>query len=156
MPWTRARDVARNCVEEALPAVTRDIADALGHALAEPLTALTDLPSFHSSAMDGWAVAGAGPWRLRPGRVLAGASAGPLAPGTAVAIATGAPLPDGSCAVLRREHGEVTAGHELRYGGRGPLPEGCDVRPPRPVCRPGDPLLPPGAPVTPAGGGGAP
>ena len=29
---------------------------------AEPLRALTDLPSFDSSAMDGWAVAGEPPW----------------------------------------------------------------------------------------------
>ncbi|MEU9856194.1 molybdopterin molybdotransferase MoeA [Streptomyces sp. NPDC047974] len=148
--WTRARDIARDCVEETLPAVTLDLAEALGHALAEPLTALTDLPAFDSSAMDGWAVAGAAPWRLRPGRVLAGGPAVPLPPGTAVAIATGAPLPDGACAVLRREHGELTAGGELRHEGRGPLPEGRDVRPRGQECRTGEALLPAGAAVTPA------
>ncbi|MFB7343529.1 molybdopterin molybdotransferase MoeA [Streptomyces hydrogenans] len=148
--WARARDIARDCVEEALPSVTLDLAGALGHALADPLTALTDLPAFDSSAMDGWAVAGAGPWRLRPGRVLAGGPAVPLPPGTAVAIATGAPLPDGASAVLRREHGELTPGGELRHEGKGPLPEGCDVRPRGQECRTGEPLLPAGATVTPA------
>ena len=54
---------------------------ALGQVLAEPLTALCDLPSFDTSAMDGWAVAGPGPWtvqerRLDPRR----ARRGPAAP----------------------------------------------------------------------------
>ncbi len=36
---------------------------ALGLTLAAPLAALTDLPSFDTSAMDGWALAGPGPGR---------------------------------------------------------------------------------------------
>ncbi len=38
---------------------------ALGLVLAAPLVALSDLPSFDTSAMDGWAVAGPGPWAVR-------------------------------------------------------------------------------------------
>ncbi|MEU7295122.1 molybdopterin molybdenumtransferase MoeA, partial [Streptomyces exfoliatus] len=78
LPWWQARDVAGAAVRQPLAALVLDLADALGHALAEPLTALTDLPSFDSSAMDGWAVAGRGPWRLRPGLVLAGTRPAPL------------------------------------------------------------------------------
>ncbi|MYR77018.1 molybdopterin biosynthesis protein, partial [Streptomyces sp. SID5466] len=74
--WEEARAVAR--AVPALPPVARDLADALGHALAEPLTALTDLPPFDTSAMDGWAVAGPGPWRLDGSGVLAGGQPEPL------------------------------------------------------------------------------
>ncbi|MFJ6012250.1 molybdopterin molybdotransferase MoeA [Streptomyces sp. NPDC092952] len=52
---------------------------SLGHVLAEPLTALTDLPSFDTSAMDGWAVSGPGPWRLDE---ATGAEDGPAGTGT--------------------------------------------------------------------------
>ena len=39
--------------------------EALGRVTAAPLVALTDLPPFDTSAMDGWAVAGPGPWLVR-------------------------------------------------------------------------------------------
>ncbi|MFD3567338.1 molybdopterin molybdotransferase MoeA [Streptomyces sp. NPDC058667] len=79
---------------------------ALGQVLAEPLLALTDLPPFDTSAMDGWAVAGPGPWRVREdAAVLAGqASAHVSVAGEAVRIATGARVPAGTTAVLRTEH----------------------------------------------------
>nr|WP_242587520.1 molybdopterin molybdotransferase MoeA [Streptomyces sp. MST-110588] len=47
-----------------LEVVTSPLVEALGRTLAVPLTALTDLPSFDTSAMDGWAVSGPGPWRI--------------------------------------------------------------------------------------------
>lgn len=71
MAWERARQTARVCAGQPLPVVTRSLADALGHALAEPLTTLTDLPPFDTSAMDGWAVAGPGPWLVCGAAVLA-------------------------------------------------------------------------------------
>ncbi|MEW2133894.1 molybdopterin molybdotransferase MoeA [Streptomyces sp. NPDC005435] len=135
-----------------LPAVPRTLDDALGHALAEPLTALTDLPSFATSAMDGWAVSGTGPWHLAGRRVLAGEQPDPLAPDTAVPIATGAPLPPGARAVLRREHGEPGERDGLLYDRTpgGPVADGRDVRPRGQECRSGEPLLPSGTTVTPA------
>jgi molybdopterin molybdotransferase len=75
--------------------------DAVGQVLAEPVVAATDLPAFDTAAMDGWAVAGPGPWHV-VGEVLAGSPPVPLADGTAVRIATGAALPIGAEAVLRR------------------------------------------------------
>ncbi|MGW6391404.1 molybdopterin-binding protein [Streptomyces sp. NPDC055103] len=69
--WEQARALARDSAGPPLPVVTRDLDAALGHALAGPLTALTDLPPFDTSARDGWAVAGPGPWRLSAGGVLA-------------------------------------------------------------------------------------
>ncbi|MFD0039546.1 molybdopterin molybdotransferase MoeA [Streptomyces anulatus] len=148
--WEEARAVAR--AVPPLPPVTRDLAEALGHALAEPLTALTDLPPFDTSAMDGWAVAGPGPWRLRGGGVLAGGQPEPLCSGTAVPIATGARLPEGARAVLRREDGEGDARGGLLVGrstGPGPPAPGRDVRPRGQECHAGDALLPAGRSVTP-------
>ncbi|MEU3604018.1 molybdopterin molybdotransferase MoeA [Streptomyces sp. NPDC035033] len=164
-PWPEARALAARAGAEARAATDRapvrvPLGQALGRALAEPLRALTDLPSFDSSAMDGWAVAGPGPWRVREESVLAGhPGAGALAPGEAVRIATGARVPAGATAVLRSEHartepspvgtGPGAAGTVLLH----PLREvvtGQDIRPRGQECRTGDELLPAGCPVTPA------
>ncbi|MFC7017125.1 molybdopterin molybdotransferase MoeA [Streptomyces viridiviolaceus] len=152
MAWERARSVARGAAGP-LSVVTRDLTEALGHALAEPLAALTDLPPFDTSAMDGWAVAGPAPWRLRGGRILAGGPSEPLSEGTAVPIATGARLPVGATAVLRREHGQAEERSGVlhdRSVGPGPLVPGRDIRPRGRECRSGEPLLPSGTTVTPA------
>ncbi|MGW1002745.1 molybdopterin molybdotransferase MoeA [Streptomyces sp. NPDC002520] len=151
--WEQARTAARAAAAHPLPGVPRTLTDALGHALAEPITALTDLPPFPTSAMDGWAVSGPGPWLLSGRGVLAGETPDPLAPGTAAPIATGAPLPPGATAVLRREHGGADPLHDVLYDrspGPGPTPEGHDVRPRGQECRSGEPLLPSGTTVTPA------
>ncbi|MQS13224.1 molybdopterin molybdotransferase MoeA [Streptomyces kaniharaensis] len=149
MAWSQARETARRAGLRPLPPVGLPLAAALGHTLAEPLTALTDLPAFDTSAMDGWAVAGPGPWRVA-GRLLAGqAAVAPLTDGTAVEIATGAQLPHGATAVLRREHG-TTDGTLLRDCGPRPLTTGQDVRPRGQECRRGEALLPGGTPVGPA------
>lgn len=153
MTWEKARAVARATAGRPLPVVTRDLADALGHTLGEPLAALTDLPPFDTSAMDGWAVAGPGPWRLRGEGILAGGQPEPLSHGTAVPIATGARLPAGATAVLRREHGAADAssgGLHDRSAGPGPVAEGRDIRPRGQECRAGEALLPSGTTVTPA------
>ncbi|GAA2804429.1 molybdopterin molybdotransferase MoeA [Kitasatospora sp. CM 4170] len=152
VPWEEARETARESAGHPLPAVSRALPDALGHVLAEPLTALTDLPPFDTSAMDGWAVCGPGPWRLLAGRtVLAGVRPEPLPDGTAVPIATGAQLPCGATAVLRREHGGPhPADGLLHHLAPDPLPLRRDVRPRGQECRCGEPLLPAGTAVTPA------
>lgn len=110
MPWSEARATAARAVRGPLAPEVRQLPDALGTVLAEPLTALTDLPSFDSSAMDGWAVSGPGPWRIATGGhgVLAGDDGlVPLEDGDAVRIATGARVPPGTTGVLRSEYGEI-------------------------------------------------
>ncbi|MEV4503594.1 molybdopterin molybdotransferase MoeA [Streptomyces klenkii] len=150
-PWRTARAVAA-AAAVALPAEDRALGDALGQVLAEPLVALTDLPSFDTSAMDGWAVSGPGPWKLPPPGaqdVLAGRpGARPLRDGGAVRIATGAPVPPGATAVLRSEHGEVTVKGELLAARH--VSHGQDIRPRGGECRQGDELVPAGTLVTPA------
>ncbi|WP_405747802.1 molybdopterin molybdotransferase MoeA [Streptomyces sp. NBC_01525] len=156
-PWPLARKRAARAAGGPRPPEPSEPEDALGRTLAEPLTALTDLPPFDTSAMDGWAVSGPGPWDLDRAAggdrgILAGHAATALADGHAVAIATGARVPDGATAVLRSEHGEV---HD-RGDGRARLVApravrlGQDIRPRGQECGRGEPLLPAGVPVTPA------
>ncbi|MBH1934689.1 hypothetical protein I5Q34_10405 [Streptomyces sp. AV19] len=151
-PWPTAGRIAAGAAEALAPEEV-PLGEALGRTLAEGLAALTDLPSFDTSAMDGWAVAGPGPWRLpeRPAGegIVAGQTGNePLRDGCAVPIATGARVPPGATAVLRREHGRTTAQGELYATRR--AGQGQDIRPRGQECRSGDELLPAGSPVTPA------
>ncbi len=154
LPWPDARTYASR-VAGPLPSCTLPLGQALNHTLAAPLDALTDLPSFDTSAMDGWAVSGPGPWELAEGErpdghgLLAGDRRRPrtLPDGRAVRIATGARVPPGASAVLRHEYGELD-GTRLRAT-HTPQP-GADVRPRGQECRSGDRLLPSGTSVTPA------
>lgn len=135
------------------------LGQALGQVLAEPLLALTDLPPFDTSAMDGWAVAGPGPWAVSAeGAVLAGQASGAgAADGEAVRIATGARVPAGTTAVVRAEHARTEpapadparAGRAVLHALREVVP-GQDIRPRGQECRTGDELLPAGTLVTPA------
>ncbi|WP_446049900.1 molybdopterin molybdotransferase MoeA, partial [Streptomyces albidoflavus] len=144
----RAGQAVRERTSAVRPPLEMPLAEALGLVLARPLAALTDLPPFDTSAMDGWAVAGPGPWRVRPDGVLAGQSGEALADGEAVPIATGARVPRDVTAVIRSEHGRLDA-----HGGLHPEREvvhGQDIRPRAQECRTGDTLLPAGSAVTPA------
>ncbi|MFD9526067.1 molybdopterin molybdotransferase MoeA, partial [Streptomyces goshikiensis] len=150
VPWLRAREIAAYAGSGVRARTHRaSLADALGEVLAVPLDALTDLPSFDTSAMDGWAVSGPGPWTVRPGGgVLAGSGRpAPLADGQAVRIATGARIPSDTTAVIRSEHCHE-AGSQL-FAER-PVSTGQDIRPRGQECRSGDLLLPAGSLVTPA------
>jgi molybdopterin molybdotransferase len=150
LAWDEASAIAGGAAEP-LPAVGRELTAAVGHALALPLEAMTDLPPFDTSAMDGWAVRGPGPWRIAAARVLAGSTPEPLAAGDAVPIATGAEVPAGATAVLRREDGEVgPPGGVLYDQSSAPLALGRDIRTRGQECRRGDKLLPSGSVVTPA------
>ncbi|MET9441332.1 molybdopterin molybdotransferase MoeA [Streptomyces sp. NPDC006610] len=159
-PWPEARRIAARAGAPRTSApVSVPLHAALGLTLAAPLTALTDLPSFDTSAMDGWAVAGPGPWDVREEGVLAGhAEHPPLEDGEAVRIATGARIPPDTTAVLRSEHGRVDDKGRLhpdlpqshRPAEAPALGHGQDIRPRGQECRSGDLLLPPGALVTPA------
>lgn len=103
--WLEAREIARRA-SEPTEAVELGLGAALGTVLATPLLALVAAPPFDNSAMDGYAVAGAGPWAV-VGRVRAGGTPyrGRLKPGQATEIATGAPVPTGTDAVLPVEDG---------------------------------------------------
>lgn len=142
LAWTAARSLAYDAAVPLGPEC-RPLAGCAGTTLAAPLVARTPLPPWDIAAMDGFAVAGDGPWEA-VGEVLAGAPPGrPLVPGTAVAVGTGAGVPAGTSAVLQVEraevrggvlHGQVAPGQHLRRAGE--------------ECAAGQQLLPAGTPVT--------
>ncbi|HYT10057.1 MAG TPA: molybdopterin molybdotransferase MoeA [Mycobacteriales bacterium] len=155
--WAEARKAA-HAAASPLPPVNVPIGPvgggpvtAVGTTLAEPLRAVTAVPAFDCSAMDGYALGAlGGPWRV-VGRVLAGpvradVATSPLGPREAVEVATGAAVPPGTAAVLpyeladrRGDRLEPTApphqGRHVRRTGED-VPLGAD-------------LLPAGTPVTP-------
>ncbi|MFJ4500673.1 molybdopterin molybdotransferase MoeA [Streptomyces sp. NPDC088864] len=149
--WRDARRIARRAGHRAPGSEPVRLAESLGRVLGEPLAALTDLPSFDTSAMDGWAVAGPGPWRIRDeGGILAGHGAPALLPdGEAVRIATGARIPAEVTAVIRTEHAHADEAKGLLYAQRS-VSHGQDIRPRGQECRAGEHLLPAGTIVTPA------
>lgn len=113
--------------------------------LSAAVLARCDLPGFDTASMDGWAVAGDGPWTV-VGEVLAGMVPPGVEPGQAVVIATGAAVPGGADEVIRRELGEVREG--LLYADRNS--RGHDIRPRGEECREGELLVAGGSTVTPA------
>ncbi|MFF2246446.1 molybdopterin molybdotransferase MoeA [Arthrobacter sp. NPDC058130] len=111
--WQEARQLAFDCAAP-IPAAPVPLRQALGRTLAADVLALQDMPHYASSAMDGWAVNGSGPWILaEPGQRLAPHQASP--------IATGGLIPAGAKAVLRSESGVIDADEDglpvLKLGG---------------------------------------
>ncbi|MGE0818985.1 MAG: molybdopterin molybdotransferase MoeA [Candidatus Nanopelagicales bacterium] len=141
--WSAAREAAWSA---AHPLPAEYVPLAVGHrrVLAADLAASTSLPAFTSSAMDGWAVAGGGPWNV-VGTVLAGSTALALAPGEAVVVATGAQVPVGTTAVLRSEDGVMHAGRL-----EGAVRIGDNLRPAGEESGPGEVLVACGTPLSPA------
>ena len=122
------------------------IDDADGRFLSSPVLARRTQPYADLSAMDGFAVAGSGPWRI-VGESRAGAPfSGKLEKGEATRISTGAAIPKGADAILlveeahlqgdRLKHNDATSTAHIRR-------EGFDFRE-------GDSLLGPGQTITPA------
>ncbi|MGI5521767.1 molybdopterin molybdotransferase MoeA [Micromonospora sp. CA-259024] len=135
--WQQARHLARSA-GRPLDRVATPLTDAVGSALATPLVALSPLPAYDAAAMDGYAVAGEGPWSI-VGRVLAGDPGPPsaLPAGYALEIGTGAVVPNGADAVLPYEQatrrgrmvaGEIESGRHVRRRGED-CPAGLEVLP---------------------------
>ena len=123
------------------------LAEGAGCVLATDLLARNDLPAFDSSSMDGWAIAGAPPWRVTQ-TLLAGDRPRPLLPGESADIATGAQIPVGTDAVLRRERGVLTDRQLMPANDTVPLND-KDIRRRAEEAREGEVLLPSGTVVTP-------
>lgn len=99
------------------PVVSVSVSDARGLVLADDVRATEDVPPFHNTAVDGYAVRAADvaqvPVELRVVGELAAGSAPDIdvTPGTAIRIMTGAPIPGGCDAVVMVEQTE-RVGHD--------------------------------------------
>lgn len=159
IPWSEARHVAFGSAGP-LPPVAVPLAEANGRTLSRDVTALQDLPHYASSAMDGWAVNGPGPWLLAG----AGQHGSPVPAGnrflpanSAAVIATGGLVPHGADAVLRKESGlavrDPNGNHILALRADAKPGEPCSgqhIRPAGQEARSGDVLIPAGTVLNPA------
>ena len=105
------------------------IGEAAGRVLVETARAQVDLPPFHSSAMDGYAIRSTDtPGQLRlSARIAAGSpSARSLERGEAMGIATGGVVPEGADAVVPLER---VAASDDSVTIEAPVPVGANVRP---------------------------
>lgn len=93
--------------------------DASGRWLARPVVAARTSPAGDLSAMDGFATAGTGPWRIVGESAAGHPFDGGLSPGEAVRISTGALVPQGGEAVLLRED-SMEDGSEVSVAGDQP------------------------------------
>ena len=158
IPWSEARHVAYGSAIP-LPPVNVPLAEAIGRTLSRDVTALQDLPHYASSAMDGWAVNGPGPW------LLAGSGHHTSLPregnrflpaNSAAVIATGGLVPHGADAVLRKESGlaarDTNGNHVLGLRPEAKAGEprsGQHIRPAGQEARSGDVLIPAGTVLNP-------
>jgi molybdopterin molybdotransferase len=142
--WDEARIAASTAasplLHELLP-----LSQCLDRRVADYYPTLCDLPPYTTSAMDGWAVAGLGPWRII-GDVKAGAPyEHVLESGTAVRIATGAVIPRGTIGVVRWEIADVKDDYV-----HAEAIEGADIRPAGEESRKGDLLVRRGTKLSPS------
>ncbi|MDR6972129.1 molybdopterin-binding protein [Leifsonia shinshuensis] len=148
--WSDARELAHELGRSASTRVmTVPTGRAAGLVLASDARCAHPLPRFDNSAMDGWAVAGDGPWRAGE-PVLAGnpPPAAPLAPGEARPVATGAPVPPCTLGIVRSEQAIPSAADGLIDVLEPPLP-GVDIRREGEEAVPGEVLLAAGVVLSP-------
>jgi molybdopterin molybdotransferase len=142
--WDYARTVASHAVSPLLHELL-PLSQCLNRRVADYYPALCDLPPYTTSAMDGYAVSGQGPWRII-GDVKAGAPFKEgLKSGTAVRIATGAVIPRDTFGVIRWEVADVKDGYL-----RAEASEGADIRLAGEESRKGDLLVRRGTKLSPS------
>lgn len=148
LTWSEARQLAFDCAVP-LAAVEVPLSSAAGRTLTRDVAALQELPHYDSSAMDGWAINGCGPWSITGSKQF-------LLPGRASVIATGGLVPAGATSILRKESGEVhqdAAGNTLLRLNHSAKPGepglGRHIRPAGEEAAAGEVLIPSGTELNP-------
>ena len=121
------------------------VARAAGRVVAEPALAVTDLPPFDSSAMDGYAVRAAdtpGPLNVVGHSAAGKPETHALGIGEAIEISTGAVVPEGADAVVPVERTSGAVEVEGVRPGENVRPRGGDARTGDVVVERGDVLRP--------------
>lgn len=163
--WDQAR-AAAHAAASPLPEQWLPLNETVGETLAQDVTAQVPLPHYSSSAMDGWAVNGPGPWTVLvpepeqddPRLTWARTGHEPvervrsLGTNQATAIVTGGLVPEGTTAVLRSEwgteqDGQLALNNDAAAGAPHP---GEHIRPAGEEAAVGDVLLTAGARLNPA------
>lgn len=128
----------------ALASESLSLSAAAGRVVAHPLSALADLPAYATSSMDGFAVAGEGPWRI-VGEVATGRSSDyVLSAGECLRISTGGVIPAGCTAVIPWEDA-----HEVADFVSGGVEPGANIRPAATEAAQGDVLIEAGTSLLP-------
>lgn len=141
--WDVARSTAAG-LGKFLGSERVSIHSALDRILASDAISLVDLPTYETSAMDGYVVAGGKPWKLI-GEIKAGEIfAENMNPGEAYLIVTGAVIPRGAFGVLRWEDAKVENGFVS-----GATSERKDFRPKGAEAREGEVLIDKGTSLKP-------
>lgn len=141
--WDLAREIAAKSFVQ-LPTENIPLIDAVGRVLAAEAKSLCALPAYETSAMDGWVLAGPGPWKI-VGEIFTGkADLNPLITGHCMKIATGGVIPSGGQSVLRWEAAEEIDGYI-----KGETSLGEDIRPAGAESKTGDVLITSGVLLTP-------
>lgn len=150
-----AYELGRAVATTLPPSTSVGLPAAVGATLAQDVRALCPVPHYTSSAMDGYAVRGSGPWRVVAGdptvHDAASTAAVHLAPGQAVPVVTGGVIPAGAQTIIRDEYA-VHSGNDLRFDESRPRSElaGRHIRAAGTECSAGDVVLTAGTVVTPA------
>jgi molybdopterin molybdotransferase len=113
--WDAARArVLDTCRTPGTPPRTVHRTPVPGDVTAAPVSAPVDVPHYTSSAMDGFAVNGPGPWKLLALPVTGARrrnvhnTGGALDVGQALPVLTGSLLPEGTTAVVRSENSHIS------------------------------------------------
>ncbi len=120
--------------------------EALDRVLATTIHADRDLPPFHRSTRDGYAVEFGsitiGNWLTVIGTLRAGepAPSAPLQPGAALEIMTGAPVPQGADAVVMVEHVDISDG-KIRLQSERSVRHGSHIVPAGSEAHRGEPVV---------------
>lgn len=148
--WFEAREASYVAAQQIKPHKPEKVAlaDAIGSVAAEDICSPISLPHYASSAMDGYAVAGASPWQVLLPEDAADIHQNihkrtvALHEGQATPILTGGLIPDGATAVVRVEHTHYVDSTEqvLLPNIADPAP-GADIRPAGEEVTAGDVLV---------------
>ncbi|WP_326502880.1 molybdopterin molybdotransferase MoeA [Rothia nasimurium] len=155
--WHQARQLLHQAgAALPLPEEEVSLAQAIGRTLGKDARALLPVPHYDSSAMDGYATAGAPPWQVLTHPPAADGEnvhrkTLPLAPGQATPILTGGLIPAGTEAVIRQEHALLDGSALMpdpRIFDRGYPVAGADIRRSGEELAAGSRVLPAGTPIT--------
>lgn len=126
-----------------------DLINSIGRTCAVDLVAESNLPPAHTAMMDGYAVAGTGPWKIS-GEVRAGGFVENIQDGTALRVSTGAHIPEVCSFVIPNEDAVI---FENDVASKVPIPMGKHIRVPGDEAKTGEVILKAGNLITPAAAG---